>query len=624
MSSELPDTSGLETALKELGRSGTSFVERLRNSTPLYIDSGPGLDKGALRAVNEIAKMVPSPPYSAAVLRGGRIFIAQNARFYEGDDYRESLVAQIKQSKEYKTLAGDGDIEIQIIPYAANIGASKEGDHPDVVAIEESRIASPGLQVTPSLLGLCAFNADGTVNDQTPASCSSCGAFIKALNDIGDEFQVLSSTPTNFPSNRVFHIPRSVREDPLLLDKYLLHITDSIDGLRRQIYPIDKGDLFVQYTTKDDIKTLMREEGISPEARDQKISAMQARRREDYHQLLKGEGRPAARGMFHGFNTDLEKFQQQTMQDKLSTVRLYSSEEIIKLGEKYDKKISETRVRNKKAIEYLSNHEKNLEANIERGKRLASELEGIVADEKDIEGHILRCQQSITKSDRILQELNGLEAEVARLEEAAVKARERATATKASDGNSRKTKLHESEARSTEDRLRNSRSKLHEQRGQQKYASARDNKVHALAEIAELDEEIGGLRCRSEAIRAEKNRIEKTIARTYKAKDAIRVTEDELEYAEAIIRRREEIRASKELVAQADITQDLDKRDRGDPDKVRSGERAQQDFDQSSVTKLISGGFGRKETTSKMKKPNVTNVQKVRGVQHSSSSSFQG
>lgn len=359
----------LETSLSVLGENGTNFLARLEGVHPIPSKLTPE-EHSALEQINNLAALVPSDPYSAIVLRAGVLYVAQNQATAR-DETEEALIARLRGSAEYRALSIGSDLDIRVRRFDRNIG-----DHPDTVAIAFSLESSPRpLESEASFLGLAASNS------QRPASCSSCGAVIKALNDNDHTFKVESYTPTNFPSNSNYRIPQVISRDPQLFDSYLDHISASIRILEQKIAPKNVEDLYVQYATRDEKRLLMRDESMTQEERTRQFDALDSEAREQYRS---GDG-------IDTFQEQLGRFRKQVSEAKTEIIHSYSparfqraaveknrlEEEKVKVEERL------SRLSKSRAIPSLDVVRESHRASLENKKTLEREIAGMKGAENN-------------------------------------------------------------------------------------------------------------------------------------------------------------------------------------------------------------------------------------------------
>lgn len=302
----------LEVSLSKLGENGTNFLARLESAHPI-----PAIltteEKYLLGQINDLAALVPSDPYSAVVLRDRKLYIAQN-QATAGNETEEDLIARLQDSAEYKVLPVVGDLDIRVRRFDRSIG-----DHPDTVAIAFALESSPQpLASKASFLGLAASNS------QRPASCSSCGAVIKALNDNGYKFKVASYTPTNFPSNSNYSIPQIILRDPKLFDSYLNNISLSIKSLEQKIASKNIEDLYVQYNTRDKKRFLMKNDSMNQESITSQFDKLDSDARDQFS--INGSDTDK-------FHEQLNQFREQISSAKEKIAKSYSSKKFIAAAE---------------------------------------------------------------------------------------------------------------------------------------------------------------------------------------------------------------------------------------------------------------------------------------------------
>ena len=238
----------LQRILGTIGYAGTAFIGRLENSESIPNKQSES-DKEILRYVDQLAISVPSEPYSALVLQGNTLYIAQNQATAGEDETLKALKASPAFNQLKAALKAE-EIKVELHRYTPN------GDHPDTVAIAQAINKGNSNKNDPVYLGLAAFEG-AKVKEQKPASCAGCASVIKALNDNGYHVKVNLSTPTNFPSNINYKIPSIISNDPQLMDSYLLHVENSILKLQQQLSTVNESDLYIQYATRDGVKTIM-------------------------------------------------------------------------------------------------------------------------------------------------------------------------------------------------------------------------------------------------------------------------------------------------------------------------------------------------------------------------------
>ncbi|WP_342270097.1 hypothetical protein [Rickettsia endosymbiont of Orchestes rusci] len=235
----------LSQSLHLVGEQGREFIARLTDAKPIPLDIGDQEYK-IVKALDELAKNVPSFPYSAIVLSNGVLYLAQ------GEDSASKKSVDIDKIKreisQNEVLRGKIDV---LNPDNFKVIRYPKGDHPDTEAISA---AVKEHSKEPLYMGLAAFEKNLKPKLQSPASCASCCATIKALNKNGYNINVSLATPKNFPSDGNYKIPSFITKNPVFFKDYLNEVEASINELKG-IYTdsLALRDIYVQNTKRNDI-----------------------------------------------------------------------------------------------------------------------------------------------------------------------------------------------------------------------------------------------------------------------------------------------------------------------------------------------------------------------------------
>ncbi|WP_341793339.1 MULTISPECIES: hypothetical protein [unclassified Rickettsia] len=295
--------------LNPVGENGIDFIPKfgLREAgkSTKRLGLGENQNSPILTKLNELAKEVPSFPYSALVLRDNTIYIAQSSG-KEGQEVPKIDPEKLKEKPAFQKLLTElnvQELKIEIKRYRPT------GNHPDAIAIAEPikmltehEFGEMNDELSKSMyLGLAAFNDKLTLIGQDPASCAACTAIIKTLNANGYNISVKFHTPTNFPGDKDYKIPDFIKNNPKYLDSYCQYLEKSLQELKEIIK--DESNLNKIYL-QSKIHEIEKDNTLSKDNKDKKIEEV----KEEINILLKNQD-PVTMVEIKMFkNTTLNKF----------------------------------------------------------------------------------------------------------------------------------------------------------------------------------------------------------------------------------------------------------------------------------------------------------------------------